>query len=235
MKEGESINISDEIKNELFLARDLKYHSFHSSLLPNIKPKKIIGVRAPILRKIAKKFKSHPDVDAYLNDLPHKYYDENAIHSFIISDTKDFDKTVSLVENFLPYVDNWAICDSLTPKAFKSNAEALLPYIYKWISSESEYTVRFAVKMLMDHFLDDLFDIKYMELVASVRSDKYYVNMMLAWYFATALAKQEKCATEYIKGERLPVWVHNKAIQKAVESYRISTEQKEFLKTLRKN
>ncbi len=227
------MKITDEIICELFSLRDEKYQAFHSSLLPSVDPGTIIGVRAPALRNIAKKYKTHPDVEDFLSDLPHKYYDENAVHSFIISDFKDLDKAIALVEDFLPFVDNWAICDSLTPKVFKKSAEALLPYIHKWILSEHEYTVRFAVKMLMDHFLDDLFDVKYMELVASVRSDKYYVNMMLAWYFATALAKQERYALKYLKGERLNVWVHNKAIQKAVESYRISDEQKEYLKTLR--
>lgn len=227
------MKITDEIIYELFSLRDEKYQAFHSSLLPNVDSETIIGVRAPALRNIAKKYKTHPDVEDFLSDLPHKYYDENAVHSFIISDFKDLDKAIALVEAFLPFVDNWAICDSLTPKVFKKSAEALLPYIHKWILSEHEFTVRFAVKMLMDHFLDDLFDVKYMELVASVRSDKYYVNMMLAWYFATALAKQERYALKYLKGERLTVWVHNKAIQKAVESYRISVEKKEYLKTLR--
>ena len=169
----------------------------------------------------------------FLSSLPHKYFDENQLHAFLISEQKDFDKCVSLLEEFLPYIDNWATCDQLSPKIFKKNREKLLPLIEKWLSSSKTYTIRFAVGMLMQHFLDSDFNPSYLEKVAEIRSEEYYVNMMIAWYFATALAKQYEASLPYIERKKLAPWTHNKAIQKAIESYRITKEQKEYLKSLK--
>ena len=223
----------DEIVDELFQLQDKGYAAMQAKIIPTIGADRIIGVRTPALRTFAKKLFKDEDVGTFLENLPHYYFDENQLHAFVISLEKDFDKCVEKVETFLPFVDNWATCDQLSPKVFKKDAEKLLPYIDEWIESEKTYTVRFAIGLLMQHFLDEKFDIRYSDMVASVRSDEYYINMMIAWYFATALAKQYDAIIPYLEQKRLDNWTHNKAIQKSVESYRITSEQKAYLKTLK--
>lgn len=222
-----------KIQNELFRLRDEKYAAFQGKLIPNIPQKNYVGVRTPALRALAKKLRKEDGASKFLESLPHRYFDENQLHAFIISEEKDYDLCLKQVEEFLPFVDNWATCDQLSPKVFKKNREKLLKSIRKWLKSHETYTVRFAIKMLMEHFLDEDFDPKYPEMVCRVRSDEYYVNMMIAWYFATALAKQYENVLPYIENKKLERWTHNKAIQKSVESFRISPEQKEYLKTMR--
>lgn len=223
----------DEIVAELFRLQDKKYAEMQVKLLPTVKPDRIIGVRTPELRAFAKKLRFDEDIDAFLTDLPHRYFDEEQLHAFVISLEKDFDKCAMEVETFLPYVDNWATCDQLSPKAFKKEPEKLLPYIRTWIKTDQPYTVRFAIGMLMQHFLDERFSPAYADLVASVRSEEYYVNMMIAWYFATALAKQYDTILPYLKEKKLDEWTHNKTIQKSIESYRITQEQKVYLRSLK--
>ena len=222
------------MRKRLFELQDLKYRDFQAGLIPNIEKNLFIGVRTPELRKLAKEIANDEDTASFLKDVPHKYFDENQLHAFIISLGKNFDETVDAVEAFLPYVDNWATCDQLSPKVFKKHKKELLPYIKKWIKSEKTYTVRFAIGMLMEHYLDEDFDVRYPKMVAGVKSDEYYINMMIAWYFATALAKQYDAIIPFIENECLEAWTHNKAIQKSVESRRISTAQKEYLKTLKR-
>ena len=223
----------EEIVKELFRMQDKDYALLQAKILPTVAADRIIGVRTPALRTFAKSLYKDKDKDAFLSCVPHQYFDEDQLHAFVISLEKDFDKCIAEVGAFLPFIDNWATCDQLSPKAFKKEPEKLLPYIHTWIKSEKTYTVRFAIGMLMQHFLDDRFDTKYADMVAEVRSEEYYVNMMIAWYFATALAKQYDAVLPYLQGKRLADWVHNKAIQKSVESYRITPEQKEYLKTLK--
>ena len=224
---------SDEIRELLFQARDEEYGKFQSKLIPEIADNNFIGVRTPELRKIAKTLSKDPNIGDFLNELPHRYFDEDQLHSFIISEIKDMDKCIEEVERFLPYVNNWATCDQLTPKAFKKHKDKLLEKIKVWITSDKTYTVRFAMEMLMTHFLDDEFDISYPEMVAGVKSEEYYIRMMQAWYFATALAKQYEAVLPFITDRKLDKWTHNKAIQKAVESRRISQETKDCLKSLK--
>lgn len=220
------------IKEELFKMQDMEYKKFQARLIPNVKSDCIIGVRTPELRAFAKSIRAH--ADEFLNTLPHTYYEENNLHAFLISEVGDFDECIKRLNEFLPFVDNWATCDVMRPKCFKKNKDRLLSEIEKWIKSDHTYTVRFAVKMLMTYYLDEDFRERYLQMVSDVNSDEYYVNMMLAWYFATALAKRWESAILYIEGNRLPAWVHNKTIQKAVESYRITTEQKEYLRGLKR-
>ncbi len=214
----------------LFELQDKKYRNFQAKLIPNIDPETVIGIRTPELRKLAKDMAKEPGTDKFLAELPHRWFDENQLHAFIISLTKDYDTCIAQVERFLPFVDNWATCDQLSPKIFKKNKEDLLSHIREWLKSDKTYTVRFAAGMLMQHYLDEDFDPEYPELVAAIESDEYYVNMMRAWYFATALAKQYDAAIPYIEEKRLDKWTHNKTIQKSVESYRITPEQKDHLK-----
>ena len=214
----------------LFELQDPKYREMQVRIIPNIDPNTIIGVRTPELRRLAKEME---DRDSFKQSLPHRYFEENQVHSFLLERGKNFETTVSEVEKFLPYIDNWATCDQLSPKVFKKHRRELLPHIYRWLQSDHPYTIRYAIEMLMVHYLDEDFDHAYPELVASVRNDDYYVKMMIAWYFATALAKQHEAVFPYITGYRLEKWTHNKAIQKAAESYRITPEQKEILKQYR--
>ena len=223
----------EEIVAELFRLQDKGYAALQKTIITTAGENSIIGVRTPDLRKLAKKLSGDEDTALFLAALPHEYFDENQLHAFVISLEKEFDKCVQSVEAFLPFVDNWATCDQLSPKAFSKEPEKLLPYIRTWIRSDQPYTVRFAVGMLMQHFLGDRFDTKYADMVASVRSDEYYVNMMIAWYFATALAKQYPAVLPYLEEKRLDAWTHNKAIQKSVESRRLTPEQKACLKTLK--
>lgn len=223
----------DEIVAELICLQDKKYAAFQAKLIPTIEPDRIIGVRTPQLRAFAKELFREGDTAAFLAALPHLYFEEDQLHAFVISLEKDFDKCMGSVEAFLPHIDNWATCDQLSPKVFKKEPEKLLPYIDIWLKSDKVYTVRFAIGMLMQHFLDGRFEPKYADMVAAVKSDEYYINMMIAWYFATALAKQYDAVLPYLEGKRLGDWTHNKAIQKSVESYRVTPEQKAYLKTLK--
>ena len=223
-----------EIQNRLFELKDEKYRELQYKIIPTVEPDSIIGIRTPELRKFAKELVKSDCYAEFLCDLPHKYFDENQLHSFIISEIKDYSICIDEVCKFLPYIDNWATCDQLSPKVFKKNKKELLLHIKEWIKSNETYTVRFAVGILMQNFLDEEFDTDYPEMVASIRSDEYYINMMIAWYFATALAKQYDDIISFIENKRLDTWTHNKAIQKAIESYRITSEQKEYLKTLKK-
>jgi len=227
------MNINEEIRNRLFDLQDLKYKDFSAKIIPTVSPEKVLGIRTPDLRKYAKQLVKREDVTDFLRDLPHEYFDENQLHAFIISEIKDFDRCIDEVERFLPYIDNWATCDQLSPKVFAKHHKELLVHIQKWIKDEKTYTIRFGIGLLMQHFLDDDFDIKYPNLIAKIRSNEYYVNMMIAWYFATAFAKQYDAILPFIEDKKLDKWTHNKAIQKSVESYRITKEQKEFLKGLK--
>ena len=223
----------EEIVKELFNMRDENYALLQAKIIPTVASERIIGVRTPELRIFAKRLHKDPEITAFLSGTPHQYFDEDQLHAFVISLEKDFDKCITEVDSFLPFVDNWATCDQLSPKVFKKEPEKLLPYIDGWIKSDKTYTVRFAIGMLMQHFLDEHFDVKYADMVAEVRSGEYYINMMIAWYFATALAKQYESILPYLEENKLDVWVHNKTIQKSVESYRITEEQKAYLRTLR--
>ena len=223
----------DDIRKTLLSMQDEKYRAFQVKLFPTVDPQTVIGVRTPDLRGYAKKLLKEEDVSAFLSDLPHRYFDENQLHAFILSELKDYGKCMEEVNRFLPYVDNWATCDQMSPKVFKKNRPQLLEQIRIWLKSDRTYTIRFAIGMLMEHYLEDAFDISYPEMVAGIRSDEYYVNMMIAWYFATALAKQYDAILPFIENRRLDVWTHNKAIQKAIESYRITPKQKEYLKGLK--
>ena len=223
----------DEIRKELYLLQDIKYLDFQRKLIPTAKPDTVIGVRTPELRKYAKKLVNQENIQEFLHDLPHRFFDENQLHAFIISEIKDYDLCMRELLSFLPFVDNWATCDQLSPKVFKKHRSELIQQIKTWIQSEQTYTVRFGIGMLMQHFLDEDFDPIYPKIVSNIESDEYYVNMMIAWYFATALAKQYESVLPYLEERKLADWVHNKAIQKSVESYRISDEQKAYLKTLK--
>ena len=222
-----------EIRKKLFELQDTKYRDFQVKLMPTVDPETAIGVRTPELRKFAKELMKEGDVTAFLNELPHQYFDENQLHAFILSELKEYDFCVAEVCRFLPYVDNWATCDQMSPKIFRKHKKELLEHIKEWIASDKTYTVRFAIGMLMEHFLDADFKPAYPKMVAKVRSKEYYVNMMIAWYFATALAKQYDEVLPYLEKKKLDVWTHNKTIQKAVESYRITPEQKESLRSLK--
>ncbi len=219
--------------DRLIEQKDAEYKEFQARLIPNISPESIIGVRTPQIRKLAKEVFISDFRDEFLNDLPHKYYEENLIHFFVLAQIKDFDECVKKVELFLPYIDCWPLSDQATPRSFKKNHQKLLPYIKKWILSQHVYTSRFGIRMLMNEFLDKDFKEEYLELAASKKSEDYYLKMMIAWFFATALAKRYDESIKYIESRRLGEWVHKKTIQKAVESYRITDEHKEFLKSLR--
>lgn len=223
-----------EIRRELFSMQDLKYRDFQSKLIPTVEHDSVIGVRTPQLRKYAKQLIKMEGISDFLRDLPHKYFDENQLHAFLISEIKDYKACVEEVERFLPFVDNWATCDQLLPKAFKNHEKELLEMIRRWMESDKTYTVRFAIGMLMKYFLEENFTVEYPEMVSVIRSDEYYINMMIAWYFATALAKQYEAVLPFIENHCLDVWTHNKAIQKSVESYRITKEQKEYLRGLKR-
>lgn len=212
---------------------DSEYKKFHSSLMPTVPKGKVIGVRVPHLRKIAKEIYKTSEAEKFLNSLPHKYYEENNLHGMLIEKISDFDGCIKRLDEFLPYIETWATCDLIKPKVFKNNKNELLPHIKRWMNSDKTYTVRFGVCMLMTHFLDEDFKAEYLSWVADIKSDEYYINMVIAWFFATALAKQWDDAVKIIDAKKLSKWVHNKTIQKAIESYRITAEQKEYLKKLR--
>ena len=223
-----------EIQDYLFTLQDTKYRDFSAGLNPDIGKETVIGVRTPALRAYAKELLKSGGYEDFLKELPHRYFDENQLHAFLISGMKDYDTAMEELCKFLPYVDNWATCDQMSPKIFKKHRKELLSQIKIWLKSKETYTIRFAVGMLMEHFLDEDFDPKYLNMVAKLRSGEYYVNMMIAWYFATALAKQYDAAIPYIEEQKLDTRTHNKTIQKAVESYRITDEQKAYLRSLKR-
>jgi 3-methyladenine DNA glycosylase AlkD len=226
-------DIEKEIQHRLFELQDLKYKEFSCKLMPTVNPETVIGVRTPDLRKLAREFSKMPEVSEFLKILPHAYFEENNLHGFLIETITDYDAVVAALDEFLPYIDNWATCDLISPKVFKKHLHKLYGKIKAWLKSDRIYTVRFGIGMLMRFYLDDDFRSEMIELVACIRSKEYYVNMMIAWYFATALAKQYEAALPYIQEQRLEKWTHNKAIQKAIESYRIGTEEKAYLRTLK--
>ena len=228
MKEAEQ-----NLQRQLFAMADLSYKAFHCSLIPTVDEDTVIGIRTPVLRKFAAEFAKTEEAAAFLRDLPHRYYEENNLHGFLLEKIKDYDTLIAELNRFLPYVNNWATCDMISPKIFPKHREELLEQIRIWIRNEHTYTVRFAIGMLMKFCLDESFDPAGPGLVAKIRSEEYYINMMIAWYFATALAKQYDAILPYLEERRLDPWTHNKAIQKAVESRRITAEQKEYLRTLR--
>ncbi len=222
------------IQERLFALQDADYAAFQRPLIPTVGEETFIGVRTPALRSLAKELRGSAEAEAFLHALPHAYFEENQLHAFLIALETDVNAALALTDAFLLYIDNWATCDQLTPKAFRKNLSALNGKIDIWIKSEHEYTVRFAIKMLMDHFLEDTFSPEILTQAAAVSREEYYVRMMQAWFFATALAKQYDAALPYLEENRLALWVHNKTIQKAVESYRITPEQKVYLRTLRR-
>lgn len=225
---------TDEIRKILFQNQDEKYRDFMARLLPTLDPQTVIGVRTPVLRDLAKRLYKENSHCEFLNDLPHRYFDENQLHAFLICEVKEYEPCVEALNRFLPFVDNWATCDQMSPKIFRKHKMALFEQIKGWIASPETYTVRFAIGMLMEHFLDGDFDLAYPEMVSAVRSEEYYVKMMVAWYFATALAKQYEAVIPFIENKNMEKWTHNKTIQKALESYRLSDEQKAYLRTLKR-
>ena len=222
-----------EIRQELIRLQDPEYRELQIRILPTVKPETIIGVRTPELRKLAKQIAPTEEVRIFLRDLPHLYFEENQLHAFIVSGMKDYPECLRALNAFLPYVDNWATCDQMSPCVFRKHRAELTESIRRWMNSGETYTIRFGVGMLMEHYLEEDFDIAYPEAVAALRSEEYYVNMMIAWYFATALAKQYEAILPFMENRRLDVWTHNKAIQKSIESYRITPEQKEYLRSLK--
>lgn len=223
-----------DIINKLFELQDKEYAEFQSKLTPNIEREKFIGVRVPEVRKLAKQYIKDKESEKFLNKLPHKYYDENMLHGLLISEIKDYELCIKEVDRFLPYVDNWAVCDIMSPKIFKKYKNELIDKIKIWSKSKHTYTCRFGVEMLMSHYLDEDFKKDYLKIPAEIHSEEYYIQMMIAWFFATALAKQWDATIIYIEKNKLDKWVHNKTIQKARESYRITDEQKEYLKGLKR-
>ena len=224
---------NSDLINQLLEFKDLEYKKFHSKLMPTVEKDKIIGIRVPILRKFANEFNKNEYAQTFLNTLPHQYYEENNLHAFLIEKAKDFDTAIALTDLFLPFVDNWATCDMLRPNVFAQNKEKLLTYIKKWIKDKHPYTVRYGIEMLMVHFLGENFSPDFPIEISKIKSTEYYVNMMIAWYFATALSKQYDAILPYFKTPIFDKWTHNKAIQKAIESYRITPEQKAELKQLK--
>ena len=225
--------IIDEIRKELNNLQDPGYREMQIRIIPTVKAERIIGVRTPELRRMAKKYGISGETGVFLGDLPHAYFEEDQLHAFIVSGMKDYGECLRALNRFLPYVDNWATCDQMSPRVFRKHRKELTGSIREWIASKEVYTVRFGIGMLMEHYLDEDFDPAYPEMAAAVRSDEYYVNMMIAWYFATALAKQYETVLPYIENHRLDPRTHNKTIRKAIESYRITPEQKAYLRTLR--
>ena len=239
MKNSESIGAEMlqkshvDILEKIVALQDKSYQAFQSKLMPTVPSEKIIGVRTPMLRKLAKEISGTKQAESFLNSLPHKYYEENNLHAFLVENIKDYDTALVETEKFLPYIDNWATCDCFCPKVFAKHKEELLIPIRRWLNSDKIYTVRYAMGMLMRYYLDEEFRTEYLGWVADVHSEEYYLNMMRAWYFATALAKQPEAALPWLTTRRLDTWTHNKTIQKAVESFRITPEMKQQLCMLR--
>lgn len=222
-----------KLQKQLFELQDLKYRDFHSKLMPETDKETVIGIRTPVLRKFAKEFAGTSEAEAFLRQLPHRYYEENNLHMMLITGIKDYEKCMEEIQRFLPCIDNWATCDYPTPKCFARHKDQVLEEAKRWSSSGETYVIRYGIGMLMRLFLDEDFSSEYLEMTAAVQSQEYYVNMMIAWYFATALAKQWDATVPYIEQHKLSDWVHRKTVQKAVESYRITPEQKEYLKGFR--
>lgn len=225
--------VTKQVQQELFAMQDLGYRDFHAKLMPTVDKSCVIGVRTPMLRKYAKQFGKQEEAKMFLEVLPHHYYEENNLHAFLLEQGKDYEKCVKELNRFLPYVDNWATCDSMAMKIVKKHLNEFITEIYRWMESDHVYAVRFGINMLMRYYLEDEFKSECAERVAAVESEEYYVNMARAWYFATALAKQYDKILPYIEKRRLDVWTHNKTIQKAIESYRITDEQKDYLRMLK--
>ena len=221
------------LHDALFALQDTDYKAFHEKLIPTVPPETVIGIRTPVLRRFASDYAKTPDAAEFRASLPHDYYEENNLHAFLIEKIRDFDQALAALEAFLPYIDNWATCDALAPKVFAKHTDELLPHIESWIASKKTYTVRYGLGALMRYYLDEHFKPEYLTLAAGVRSEEYYVNMMIAWFFATALAKQYDAALQILLEHKLDIWTHNKAIQKARESFRITDAQKAYLKTLK--
>ncbi len=227
------MNTEEIIQSKLFELQDLKYRDFHSKLMPTVNKEKIIGVRTPALRKFAKEINKSDLKTDFLNIFPHKYYEEDNLHAFIIEQIEDYDECICALDDFLPFVDNWATCDMMTPKILGKNLEKLYSKIEEWIKSQHTYTVRFAIVMLMKFFMGEQLEKKHLKLLIDVTSDEYYINMAIAWYLATALSSNWELVIPYIEDKKFDKWVHNKAIQKAIESYRVTTGQKTYLRTLK--
>lgn len=225
--------VSERIRSSLFEAQDTAYRDFQSGLIPTVEKERIIGVRTPQVRAVAKMYEKDPEINNFLGDLPHHYFEENNVHASVIGRIKDYERCLRELERFLPCIDNWATCDMESPKVFAKHTQELLEPVRRWLASRQTYTARFAIRMLMSFYLGDNFSTEYPDMVSNVRSEEYYVNMMIAWYFATALAKQYDAVIPYMEQKKLAPWTHNKAIQKARESFRITPEQKAYLKTLR--
>lgn len=223
----------EAIQARLFALQDTAYKDFQCKLIPTVDPAKVIGVRTPALRKLAAEVAKSPEAEPFLRGLPHQYYDENNLHGCLISAMRDYGQTVEALEIFLPCVDNWATCDLISPKAFRKHPPGLLEQARQWMGAEHVYTIRFGIGVLLAFYLDEAFEPRYLDWAAELRSGEYYVNMMTAWYFATALAKQYEAAVPYLEQRRLDRWTHNKAIQKAVESLRIPQETKKYLRSLK--
>ena len=219
---------------ELIKLSDKEYALFSSRITPNVSQNKFLGVRVPVVRTFAKSHFCDVETESFLKELPHTYFDENMLHGLLFEQIKDYDECIKQLDRFLPYVDNWAVCDSCNPKIFKKNKDKLIKDIYRWMKAKDTYTVRFSIGMLMGHYLDEDFKEEYLRKVSKVKSEEYYIKMMVAWFFATALAKQYDATIPYIENKVLDVWTHNKAIQKAIESYRISDSQKKHLRTLKR-
>lgn len=225
--------IIHDVQKRLFEMQDAEYRDFHAKLVPTMEKTKFIGIRTPMLRKFAKKFGKTEESEIFLQVLPHQYYEENNLHGLLIEQIRDYDKCLEELERFLPFIDNWATCDLLALHMMKKHRDIFIREVFRWIESDQPYTIRFGISMLMRHYLDEEFKTEYPEKVAAIRSEEYYVNMMRAWYFATALAKQYDKILPFIEKQKLDVWTHNKTIQKAIESYRITPEQKEYLRGLK--
>ena len=225
--------IIHDVQKRLFEMQDAEYRDFHAKLVPTMEKTKFIGIRTPMLRKFAKKFGKTEESEIFLQVLPHQYYEENNLHGLLIEQIRDYDKCLEELERFLLFIDNWATCDLLALHMMKKHRDVFIREVFRWIELDQPYTIRFGISMLMRHYLDEEFKTEYPEKVATIRSEEYYVNMMRAWYFATALAKQYENVLPFLEKRQMDVWTHNKTIQKAIESYRITSEQKEYLRTLR--
>ena len=219
---------------ELFSLQDLKYKEFHQKLMPTVNPDKVIGIRTPVLRQFAKAFLKREEAESFLKNLPHKYYEEDNLHAFLLEEIKDYETLIQELNIFLPFIDNWATCDMMRPKILKNHKTELLEDIKRWLNSKDTYTIRFAVNCLMNYYLEEDFKSEYLQWVKNIESDEYYINMVRAWYFATALAKQYDETVKILENNALDKWTHNKTIQKAIESHRITKEQKVYLRKLKR-
>jgi len=228
------VDINEKIRAGLLNLKDINYKEFHSKLVPTLDKDRIIGIRTPILRKYSNEISQTKHINIFLNTLPHYYYEENNLHAFCIEKIKDYRNCIEMLDKFLPYIDNWATCDSMSPPILSKHKDLLIEQIKIWLNSSHTYTVRFGLKCLMTHYLDADFKEEYLIMASNIKSSEYYIQMMIAWFFATALAKQYETTISYITDNKLDLWIHNKTIQKALESYRITEERKLYLKTLKR-